>query len=488
MKKLILIIYTLFLCNAIIAKEWHPYQELPTNKSLALRFSANSPSIIVRYKIDEESITPNSTPSIDLSVTDSDGKLKVLEGRSEINKNTYLFTFEGLTYSAPATKNGGYEFHLWLPSSCRVKELEIGVDGESFFGFSLDREDKPIAVYSTRNCNDKSAARRWSAILARNIDRELREVATVDLMSQIDAKAFLLDFDSENLDKKSTKRVTKEIKSLRSKWTKTPIFVSNKSLKSALDKGGVDGVHLVSDPANKSAEDYATAYETKLREVLNCSVGDIATTKPAMQRRVPYHKWSDQCQYILREIKNSDAKCAIIGNSIVHNWGGDTNVKERTINIEGQESWSKYMSDYVNLGIGADRIENLLWRVHHDQMETKEFEKIIIMIGTNNLNNKTTVDEILTGVDNLVEQIKIRQPNAQITLIGILPRKDIAWSELQKINAEYEKIAARRGIAYKNIGNVMMDENDTPRNELYKDRVHPSYKGYELMGQALGEL
>ncbi len=451
--------------------EWHNFDDIDSHTESALRFSANSPSIMIRYSLEKEA----KQSRIALSITDSEGYTKMLSGDFELIGEEYIGCFrEGINYSKPALKRGGYEFSIWMATPHKIKRLEVGVEGGSFFGFSQCREESPIVVIDMASRGEVVATESLCVALSCAMDRRVCGVATFEEAAKIDAKAYVV--------RGETKNMIKGAKLLRKASQSTPIIVGSKSLMSRLQRDAVGDIHLV-----ESANDWL-AYETTLREVLNCCMGEISTMRAISQRRVPSHQWSNQCQYIIRDIKTSQPKCAIIGNSIVHNWGGNPAFEQRLLNVEGQDSWLKYMGNFVNMGIGSDRIENLLWRVYNDQMEIKEFEDIIIMIGTNNLKN-STLDDIVAGVENLVEQIKIRQKSAQITLVGILPRKDIAWTEIQKINKEYEKIAERQGVEYMDLGHLFLDENDIPLDELFRknDVVHPSAKGYEVMGKTFAE-
>jgi hypothetical protein len=105
----------------------------------------------------------------------------------------------------------------------------------------------------------------------------------------------------------------------------------------------------------------------------------------------------------------------IIGNSITHYWGGTA---ERE---NGRQSWRKQMepAGYLNLGYGWDRIENVLWRVYHGELSGYDAEEVVLMIGTNNLGLNTD-NEIVEGLQFLLKQIRIRQPNATIRVIGLL--------------------------------------------------------------------
>ena len=76
-----------------------------------------------------------------------------------------------------------------------------------------------------------------------------------------------------------------------------------------------------------------------------------------------------------------------------------------------------------NYAFGWDRIENLLWRLYHGELDGFEAEKIFVMIGTNNLHLNSD-NQILEGLQFLVDAINIRQPKAEITFKGLLPRRN----------------------------------------------------------------
>jgi hypothetical protein len=83
----------------------------------------------------------------------------------------------------------------------------------------------------------------------------------------------------------------------------------------------------------------------------------------------------------------------------------------------------------VNMGFGWDRIENVLWRVQHGELDDIAPNQLVLMIGTNNLQYNTD-DEIVQGLQFLIDAIRSRQPNAKLLLMGIFPRKEME-QELQ---------------------------------------------------------
>ena len=86
----------------------------------------------------------------------------------------------------------------------------------------------------------------------------------------------------------------------------------------------------------------------------------------------------------------------------------------------------------VNLGIGGDRIENVLWRIN-DVVLPKSIRSVLMHCGTNNINTSST-DEISVGVVTIARSIFHCYPNIEIIVSGLLPR-DIHWSTRRvKIN------------------------------------------------------
>ena len=96
--------------------------------------------------------------------------------------------------------------------------------------------------------------------------------------------------------------------------------------------------------------------------------------------------------------------------------------------------WRNFILQYktVNLGIGGDRIENVLWRIN-DIVLPKSIRSVVIHCGTNNIYISSS-DEISVGVVTIARSIFHRYPNIEIIVSGLLPR-DIHWSTRRvKIN------------------------------------------------------
>ncbi len=440
MKKATLLLLSIMCCYTLCAGNWSTDYDAASRGDISIRFRSNSPTIVVKYLFECESCVEEC----DLFVIDNNGEHRHLSGEGGSVADTIVYSYTNIDYSHFAHKNSGHEFQLWVPATCNWVGIETAQG--SHWSVANPREESPIVVCGAEECSVDRATDRWEVELSRLMDRPLRVINNIE---RVEAKVIIL---TDEADMSEAKRL----------YPTTPIVV----------RGGRTAVQL----------------EVELRELLSCPKGDISTTIPVTQRRVKGWEWQEQCRCILRELKTTSAKSVVIGDSIVQNWGSDSPYDYRTKGAGGIESWRRYFSDFVNLGIGADRVENLLARVYNDEMEIKQFEKILVMIGTNNLNSKTSYEDIAKGVENLVEQIRVRQSKAKIYLMGILPRRDIAWSQLQLLNAEYEKVAQRQGVRYICVGHVLMDEDDKTIDSLYHDRVHLTPKGYMVLGEALEKV
>ena len=270
-------------------------------------------------------------------------------------------------------------------------------------------------------------------------------------------------------------RASKEVHdSLKLTGTRELYYLSKEEINFPED-GCVDNVH----PNDLGMQAYGDAYEKSIRQILNMPFGSTRVTQPVSQRREPYiYEWKKRHRDKLGVIELASPKKVIIGNSITHYWN-DEKGKEN-----GPESWEKYMEPqgFLNLGYGWDRIENVLWRVYHGELDGFEAEEVVLMIGTNNL-GLDSAEEIVEGLEFLLKQIEYRQPKATLKVVGLLPRRD-KEAEVDALNRMIEKMTNRNQYSYIEAGKKLL-KNGKIVESFFTDGLHPNEKGYSRIAPHL---
>lgn len=505
---------------------------------LSIRFHSNAPQITVRYQVEGPYAMPHmpttGVSGIDLYAWDKNGKELWCAGNYSFG-DTIRYTFNSLTYSSSDKQD--YEYCLYLPLYNSIKWLEIGVPEKSNFAFVSLRPEKPIVVYGTSIAQGACASRPgmcWTSMLGRKLDYPVvnlgfsgngrLEEEFISLLNEVDASLYVLDC-MPNLTNRSPEEITdlliQAVNQIREKHPATPILITehdgyanqytnqqqakayqktNEASRQALtnlkaigisqlylltyeeigmpQEATVDGVH----PTDYGMVCYASAYEKKIKEILRMPQGTTPATIPVRQQRdFPFYDWQKRHAEILRLNSQQPPRSIIIGNSITHYWGGLPMAPVQ----RGPESWAKYMEPqgFHNLGFGWDKIENMLWRINHGELDGYKAEKIILLAGTNNLGSDND-EEILRGLDTLIHAVRYHQPTAKIILCGILPRRKME-KRIHELNRKIHKLAQHQKINYVNPGHDLLTSRGTIDETLFIDGLHPNEKGYSKIGAKL---
>ncbi len=507
---------------------------------LSLRFWSNADSIHVKYTL-KGGISMPHMPATGVSGLDLYGKSEHGEwlrswGMYSINKES-SYTFIAKNESNVYSKYGR-EYQLFLPLYNEIETLEIGIENKFFLEPLTQRKEKPIVAYGTSICQGACASRpgmAWTNILERRLERPVinlgfsgngrLEPELIDLLLEIDAKLYILDcLPNLSPEKHDTYQLTiNAVKQIRQEKPDVPIILTahvgyaddltnekskskyltlNKeqlrAYKDLVSEGdanvfllskedvalGFDSFVDIIHPNDFGMVQYANAYEKLIREVLNEPVGHISTTIPKTQSRdIAVYKWENRHQEILDLNKTNPPEVCLFGDSIINFWGGEPNSSISN----GKDSWEKMASLGVrNFGFGWDRIENVIWRVHHDELDGVKPKQIILMIGTNNLhlNNES---EIIEGLRELIHAIKVRQPKSTLHLIGILPRVG-KEQEVKEINLKIEQLAKKARVTYADIGGELLLKNGKLNEALFTDGLHPNAKGYRIIYKQLENI
>ena len=497
---------------------------------LAIHFYTNAERIEVRYVVSEsfamDHMPATGKSGVDLYAINPEGDWRLLTDRYNFS-DTVTFTYNNIIESSYHKR--GYEYRLFLPLYNSVKWMEIGVPESAEFSFMPLLKEKPIVVYGTSIAQGACASRPgmgWTNILSRKLDYPVINLAysgngplekvKVDLINELDASLIIYDClpNMGNLsDEEVKKRTAYGVSAIRQK-SKVPILITghigylnddmisgrkeaserlnsvSRQVFDSLKNAGVSNIYYlhqdsINFPADGAVDNihpndmgmqvYANAYQKVISTILNMPSGDIATTQPVSQRREPdLYEWKERHRAKLESIQKSASVKVIIGNSITHYWN-DEKGREN-----GKNSWLKFMepNGYFNLGCGWDRIENVLWRVYHGELDEYNTDEVVLMIGTNNI-GRNTDEEIVEGLQFLLRQIEIRQPNAEIKVIGILPRRN-KEDMVKKLNEQIYVMSKNNGWRFIDVSEKLMN-NGKIDESFFSDGLHPNDKGYSLI-------
>jgi lysophospholipase L1-like esterase len=166
------------------------------------------------------------------------------------------------------------------------------------------------------------------------------------------------------------------------------------------------------------------------------------------------------------------------GDSIMNRW-------ETT----GKEVWNqRYSGIAADFGIEGDRVENVLWRLDHGQVDGIDPKVVVLMIGTNN-SGRNSAREIADGIKKLVAEYEERCPQAHIILMAIFPRgekpDDGGRRKVAAVNALIKSLGDGQRLTFIDIGDKLMESDGTISRDMMPDFVHPTAKGYQIWADAI---
>ncbi len=202
------------------------------------------------------------------------------------------------------------------------------------------------------------------------------------------------------------------------------------------------------------------------------------------------YDWPKRHAAIVALMKARQPEIVMLGDSIMHFWGGEPTGDGIRGRDTAPEVWNSAFAgrSVVNLGYGWDRTENVLWRLRHGEFEGVSPKVVVIMIGTNNV-TLNTAEEIAAGVTAIVDEVHQRSRTSRILLLGIFPRgekPDANRATIDDINQRLAKLDGRDGVVtYLDIGPRFPRRRRLDLEGRDGDFLHPSAKGYEIWVEAM---
>jgi lysophospholipase L1-like esterase len=195
-------------------------------------------------------------------------------------------------------------------------------------------------------------------------------------------------------------------------------------------------------------------------------------------------------QQLLEKAKQGRVDIYFEGDSITRRWGA-------TDYPQYLENWKQNFFGWNagDFGWGADRIQNIIWRLQNGELDGVNPKVIVLLAGTNNLGgfgqpggDDARVEDITKGLQAVVKLMREKAPGATIIVTGIFPRNDNAamFATINKINQNLAKMADGKRLRYLDVNDKLADnEGKLYDGMMNRDKLHPDIKGYQVWADAL---
>lgn len=214
--------------------------------------------------------------------------------------------------------------------------------------------------------------------------------------------------------------------------------------------------------------------------VLFLNGGSLAQSAPSHSAVTPVPREGrphERYLSIQEKVRANQGKVELVfvGDSITQGWEGN-----------GREVWREYYGDRkaLNLGIGGDRTQHVLWRLENGHLDGIQPRVAVVMIGTNNSGeNRNSAGEIVDGVTAVVEKLRAKVPGLKILLLDIFPRGahfNDQRGQILQVNQTVRKLHDGDHVHYLAIGHHFLEPDGSISKDIMPDYLHLSKKGYEI--------
>jgi beta-glucosidase len=203
--------------------------------------------------------------------------------------------------------------------------------------------------------------------------------------------------------------------------------------------------------------------------------------------------WIDHHATIIGKVQASKAAIdiALIGDSITQGWGGGWD------GTPFNAAWQKHFDAMktVNLGIGGDRTENILWRLDHGALDGTSAKVAVLLIGVNNAPlvgaNGVPAEAVAQAIQLCVQNLRARCAQTHVIASTILPAfapGSRAHEDIQRINTALDalKLDADPKVHVLDLWSDFTNADGTLKTDLYSDKhLHLNLAGYETYARKL---
>jgi lysophospholipase L1-like esterase len=176
------------------------------------------------------------------------------------------------------------------------------------------------------------------------------------------------------------------------------------------------------------------------------------------------------------------------GDSITRRWGA-TDYPDFLAN------WNSNFFGWnaADFGWGADRVENILWRLENGELDGVNPKIIVLLAGINNVGawpgDEAKVEDITRGIKAVLDVCRQKAPGATIILTAIFPRNDnlAVVPTINRINDNLARLADGKKVRFLNVNDKLADKDGRLFDGMMNahDKLHPTLKGYQVWADGL---
>jgi lysophospholipase L1-like esterase len=194
-------------------------------------------------------------------------------------------------------------------------------------------------------------------------------------------------------------------------------------------------------------------------------------------------------QQLVQKAKQGGIDVFFVGDSITRRWGATDPQYQPLL-----ENWKTNFFGWnaANFGWGADRVENILWRLQNGELDGVNPKVIVVLAGINNVGTAPgdgkKVEDITQGLRTLLNVCQAKASSATVIITAIFPRNDsmAAIPTINEINRNIARMSDGLKVRCLDINHKLADnEGRFFPGMVNDDQLHPTLKAYQVWADAL---
>jgi lysophospholipase L1-like esterase len=213
----------------------------------------------------------------------------------------------------------------------------------------------------------------------------------------------------------------------------------------------------------------------------------VATAEDGDHSWIPAYRtdpetWRDIVIQQVDQARQTQPNYVFIGDSITQGWD--------------PEIWKTRLEPLgtcLNLGIGGDGPQHVLWRIDHGIVDDIKPKAVVLMIGINNFWRHYTPADTARGIETILDRLRDKLPQSRIIVVSILPAMpasdDIrAWTK--EINQRIAKQDGKDRVEFLNVWDSMIEANGEQREGFFEpeDHLHLRRPAYVALAAQLSPV